>query len=544
MLAWLYSFAGSRVRCVLSRAEESSLRSIGGMSAFPAFLARYRSHRTPHSVTALSRLVSAAHGGTKTTHTEMAAFQQRRQQQQRDHLSEASPPLVDEPSTSSDLAADDGAVLLFGSRTSDNQATSASWSVIRPPRSVRTTSFTSSVGTSAYAATDTSGYGDDGAASSSLGSPLSFTQASLLPAHAGDGVFLTATASAGSLVMSDDTATEDSSAGDFSERDGRNDATTLFPSVYADINVVDSSSSDGGRGGPAFSAYSHISRRGGGGQAFSSSTTGGESFVSEVSEWALTEAALSTHRALAGDHVTPRLTRTENEEEEQEGSVGLTSGSEDQDHSAQPRQQRSITVTQAQAAASWEKEEQDWAQSAHALSAGFLPASRRPRRAPPPSSSYTRDPQAPLPITVLLPRPGSGSLRSLSPAGSVSARSRRSSSSLGGGAAASGGGVGGFKRRHRQAGTGRSSTSQKRSVAGAANLNTSADDRVGGRASLSGQALFLEQVAREEENRARRMTAILEQRREEVRLREAEAQVLFGAFFLLFASLETFLWSA
>ena len=61
---------------------------------------------------------------------------------------------------------------------------------------------------------------------------------------------------------------------------------------------------------------------------------------------------------------------------------------------------------------------------------------------------------------------------------------------------------------------------------------------------MSGQALFLEQVAREEENRARRMTAILEQRREEVRLREAEAQVLFGAFFLLFASLETFLWSA
>ena len=49
--------------------------------------------------------------------------------------------------------------------------------------------------------------------------------------------------------------------------------------------------------------------------------------------------------------------------------------------------------------------------------------------------------------------------------------------------------------------------------------------------SLSGQALFLEQVAREEENRARRMTAILEQRREEVRLREAEAQVLFGEYF-------------
>lgn len=458
----------------------------------------------------------------------MAAFQQRRQQQQqqRDHLSEASPPLLDEPSTSLDLAADDSAVLLFGSRTSDNQTTSASWSVIRPPRSVRTTSFTSSVGTSAYAATDTSGGGGDDAASSSLGSPLSFTQASLLPAHAGDGVFLTAAASAGSLLMSDDTATEDSSAGDFSERDGRNNAAALFPSVYADLNMVDSSSSDDGRGGTAFSAYSHISRR----QTFSSSTTtGGESFVSEASEWALTEAALSTHRALAGDHVTPRLTRTEAEEEEQEGSVGLTSGSENDDHAAHPRQQQERLTTRAQATALEKEEQEDWAQSAHALSAGFLPASRRPRRAPPPSASYTRDPQAPPPITVLLPRPGASSLRSLSPAGSVSARSRRSSSSLGGAAAASGAGVGGFKRRHRQAGTGRSSTSQKRSV-GAANLNLGADDCVGGRASLSGQALFLEQVAREEESRARRMTAILEQRREEVRLREAEAQVLFGEF--------------
>jgi hypothetical protein len=461
----------------------------------------------------------------------MAAFQQRRQQQ-RDHLSEASSPLVDEPSTSSDFAADDSAVLLFGSRTSDNRATSASWSVIRPPRSVRTTSFTSSVGTSAYAATDTSGGGGDDAASSSLGSPLSFTQASLLPAHAGDGVFLTAAASAGSLVMSDDTATEDSSAGDFSERDGRSNAAALFPSVYADLNMVDSSSSDDGRGGTAFSAYSHISRRGGGGggdrQAFSSSTTGGESFVSETSEWALTEAALSTHRALAGEHVTPRLTRTE-----EEGSVGLTSGSENDDHAAQPRQQQRLP-TRAQAIA-LEKEEQDWAQSAHALSAGFLPASRRPRRAPPPSSSYMRDAQAPPSITVLLPRPGSSSLRSLSPAGSVSARSRRSSSSLGGAAAASaGGGVGGFKRRHRQAGTGRSSTSQKRSVVGAASVKSGAADNraaVGGGVSLSGQALFLEQVAREEENRARRMTAILEQRREEVRLREAEAQVLFGEYF-------------
>lgn len=519
---------------MLSRAE--SLRSIGSAAAFPAFLARYHSHRTPHSVTAhtVVKLVSAVHerGSLRTA---MAAFQQRRQQQhQRDHLSEASPPLVDEPSTSSDLAADDSAVLLFGSRTSDNQATSASWSVIRPPRSVRTTSFTSSVGTSAYAATDTSGGGGDDAASSSLGSPLSFTQASLLPAHAGDGVFLTAAASAGSLIMSDDTATEDSSTGDFSERDGRNNAAALFPSIYADLHMVDSSSSDDGRGGIAFSAYSHISRRSGGGGDRQAS--GGDSFASEASEWALTEAALSTHRALAGDHVTPRLTRTEENEEEEQGSVGLTSGSEhDEDHAAKPRQQQRSTTIQAQAAAAaLEKEEQDWAQSAHALSAGFLPASRRPRRAPPPSSSYTRDPQAVPPITVLLPRPGSSSLRSLSPAGSVSARSRRSSSSLGGAAAASGaggggGGHGGFKRRHRQAGTGRSSTSQKRNVV-AASAPGGADDcvAVGGRVSLSGQALFLEQVAREEENRARRMTAILEQRREEVRLREAEAQVLFG----------------
>jgi hypothetical protein len=43
-----------------------------------------------------------------------------------------------------------------------------------------------------------------------------------------------------SLTVAAAAATEDSSAGDFSERDGRSNAAALFPSVYADLNMVDS----------------------------------------------------------------------------------------------------------------------------------------------------------------------------------------------------------------------------------------------------------------------------------------------------------------
>lgn len=455
----------------------------------------------------------------------MAAFQQRRQYQ-RDHLTDASlsPIDVDEPATSSDLAADDGAVLLFGSQTA---TPSSSWTVVRPSQSVRTTSFTSHASSSirsadeAYA-TDTSA-GGDADAPSSLGSPVSFRQASLLPAHAGDGVFFTASASAGSLVMSDDPATEDS--GDFSEREGggAHSPRTLFPSVYADLHVTDSSSDDGA----AFSAYSFVPGPLGSRprQVVSSSIVGrrgAESNGSETSEWALTEAALSTHRALAGDRDVGRL-RSE------EGSVAFTSTSASEPEIGQTQSERGPqqfkqrqrqeypASVRAQAGVLAEREDEEWAHSPLALSAGFLPPSRRPRRAPPPSTLAREAGTPPPPITLLLPR--GSSLRSLSPAGSISARSRRSSSSLGAAAAAVAVGAGtgvAFKRRHRQAGTGRSSTSQKRSTGG------------GGGVSLVGQALVLEQIAREEEDRARRMTAILEQRREEARTREAEAKLLFG----------------
>ncbi|GAA5881853.1 hypothetical protein JCM3774_003059 [Rhodotorula dairenensis] len=459
----------------------------------------------------------------------MAAFQQRRQHQ-RDHLTDASlsPVDVDEPATSCDLAADDGAVLLFGSQSA---TASASWSVVRPPRSARTTSFTSSRASSSFPSADDQAYATDTSADapSSLGSPVSFRQASLLPAHAGDGVFFAASASAGSLVMSDDTATEDS--GDFSERDagiGAAPVHALFPSVYADLHVTDSSSDDGGGGGATtFSAYSFVASADRQRHTASSTTYRGGtgSLMSDTSEWALTEAALSTHRALGGDRDDVGYPRAEDEDR---GSVAFTTSTSESESNQvqvgrdsrqlyqqqQRRQERSASV-RAQALGSAEREDEDWAHSPLALSAGFLPPSRRPRRAPPPSS-FVREGEGPPapPITLLLPR--GSSLRSLSPVASLSARSRRSSSSLGGSAVSATGGVGSgiaFKRRHRQAGTGRSSTSQKRSAGGV---------------SLVGQALVLEQIAREEEDRARRMTAILEQRRDEAKTRDMEAKILFG----------------
>ncbi|GAA5977144.1 hypothetical protein JCM10908_004872 [Rhodotorula pacifica] len=454
----------------------------------------------------------------------MAAFQQRRHattahQLQRDLSGSAHDSSAEEASTSGDhLAADDGAVLLFGNESNTGSSHShiqdPAWSLIRPPRSARTTSFTSHATSSSMASesVDDLTSADEVHTGSSVGSPVSLRQASLLPAHAGDGVFFTDAHSAGSLVQSSgDDETDD---GFTSEGGGGAAAAPLFPSIYADIrsrNAVDSSD-DGAARSTTFSAYSHVQRH----SASSGGQAGGS--VSDASEWALTEAALSTHRALARQTRRGRTRARDEEEEEDGGSVLLTCGSENEALQTNARQSQRHLAPAQTAAARREEEEEDWAHSPLALSAGFLPPSRRQRRAPPPSSASARD--AARPITLLLPPLGS-SLRSLSPAGSLSTRSRRSSSSLNSAAAA---GTTGFKRRHRHSGTGRSSTSQKRSANGAISVEAG----LAGGVSLSGQALVLEQIAREEEDRARRMTAILEQRREEVRLREAEAKILFG----------------
>lgn len=436
----------------------------------------------------------------------MAAFQQRRHApttaQQHDRAGSDAASLQDDGRSTSSLADDDGAVLLFASQA-------ASWNVVRPVRSERTTSYSSQVSGFSEVASPTEdergGDDDDDEFESSIGSPASFRQGSLLPAHAGDGVFFR---SASSLVQSDGTTrTADRGEGEI----------PLFPSVYADFH---DSSDDAITRSSAFSDYSHIGERSATRRRVLSSR-GSEAVIADSSEWALTEAALSTipHRhSLAGyqhnlaDHQRDDL---------EEGSAGLTSGSEAEEadagvvaRSAVPTRSKD-QPTRAQEEAVRQRrrqleEEEEWAQSPHALSAGFLAPSHRSRRPPPPSAAAAIPLQYPA---ILLP-PGNSSLRSRSPNSSL--RSRRSSSSLGaGGAAAAAASAHGFKRRHRHSGTGRSSASQKRSANG-------------GGVSLSGQAVVLERIAREEEDRARRMLAIVEERKELVRLKEAEARVLFG----------------
>lgn len=426
----------------------------------------------------------------------MAAFQQRR------HVSTAHAAGLSESSdasaceaTTSDLAADDDAVLLFAS-----QATA--WSVVQHPRSQRTQSFTSHASARSLTTT-TSGGGQSGAGeascedhASSLGSPASLRQAALLPAHSGDGVFFGAPGSVGPSDVDEEETTARQAA-----RDG-----ALFSSVYADLH---DSSDDGIARSSAFSAYSHIEPpRQVAGASLPAST-------SDSSEWPLTEAALSTIPSRPPVLRAARQRHQLRDDDEESAELTSDSGGEEgaQAHSG-ARSQRQVIATDRSAlevseatkrGAQDEQDEQDWAQSPHALSAGLFGPARRSRRPPPRSVA-----QELHPTTVLLPigiSPGN------TPASSV--RSRRSSSSAGGHSH-------GFKRRHRHSGTGRSASSQKRS----AHAVLKADPALG--ASLSGQAQVLEEIAREEEERARRMTAILEERREQVRVRDAEAKILFG----------------
>ncbi|BGP01750.1 hypothetical protein NBRC10513v2_005388 [Rhodotorula toruloides] len=408
----------------------------------------------------------------------MAAFQQRRQRPttHTDHLS---------PSQSSehlsDLAsADEAPVLLFGdaSTTTASSSTSAkdslahsSWAVLPTPpaRAQRTQSFLSSTSASSSVGGGARGAGED---SSSLGSPAYLQQGSVLPSHDGNGVF-----AAGSLVQS-----------------------SLLPSVYASAVIDFDSASDASDGRSASSV------------AFDALSNGTSASGRSATSWALTEEALSTlPSGAARRHASGRGRRAERrseglglslggddtwdaiegdtEDEDDAASAGFTSGSEGEEGEDSAARQARMAVE--------EKENDEWALSTLAMSAGLAPPPRsnttRRRRPPPPSSASQISP-------ILLSSPsGTSALRSLSPASG----SRFSH---------------GQKRRHRRAGARDSATgSQKRSNNGSV---------ISGR---PGQVNVLERVLIEEEERARRMREIVERRREEERLRKGEQSVLFGS---------------
>lgn len=406
----------------------------------------------------------------------MAAFQQRRQRAptHTDHLS---------PSQSSeylsDLAsADEAPVLLFGDASTTTASSTAtakdslahsSWAVLPTPptRAQRTRSFVSSTSASSSAGGGARGAGED---SSSLGSPAYLQQGSVLPSHDGNGVF-----AAGSLVQS-----------------------SLLPSVYASAVIDFDSASD------ASDARSRSS------VAFDALSNGTSASGRSAASWALTEEALSSlPSGAARRHASGRGRRRERhgeglglslgeddtwhavegdaEDEDDAASAGFTSGSEGEDGADDAARQARMAV---------EKENDEWALSTLAMSAGLVPPPRssatRRRRPPPPSSASHISP-------MFLPSPsGTSALRSLSPASG----SRLSH---------------GQKRRHRRAGARDSATgSQKRSNNGSV---------VSAR---PGHVNVLERVLVEEEERARRMKEIVERRREEERLRDVEQRVLFG----------------
>ncbi|BGO93321.1 hypothetical protein NBRC10512v2_005626 [Rhodotorula toruloides] len=408
----------------------------------------------------------------------MAAFQQRRQRPatHTDHLS---------PSQStehlSDLAsADEAPVLLFGdaSTTTASSSTSAkdslahsSWAVLPTPpaRTQRTQSFLSSTSASSSVGGGARGAGED---SSSLGSPAYLQQGSVLPSHDGNGVF-----AAGSLVQS-----------------------SLLPSVYASAVIDFDSASDASDARSASSV------------AFDALSNGTSASGRSATSWPLTEEALSTlPSGAARRHASARGRRRERrseglglslggddtwdaiegdaEDEDDAASAGFTSGSEGEDGEDTAARQARMAVE--------EKENDEWALSTLAMSAGLAPPPRssatRSRRPPPPSSASQISP-------ILLSSPsGTSALRSLSPASG----SRLSH---------------GQKRRHRRAGARDSATgSQKRSNNGSV---------ISGR---PGQVGVLERVLIEEEERARRMREIVERRREEERVRKVEQSVLFGS---------------
>ncbi|BGP09780.1 hypothetical protein JCM10049v2_005653 [Rhodotorula toruloides] len=408
----------------------------------------------------------------------MAAFQQRRQRPatHTDHLS---------PSQSSehlsDLAsADEAPVLLFGdaSTTTASSSTSAkdslahsSWAVLPTPpaRTQRTQSFLSSTSASSSVGGGARGAGED---SSSLGSPAYLQQGSVLPSHDGNGVF-----AAGSLVQS-----------------------SLFPSVYASAVIDFDSASDASDARSASSV------------AFDALSNGTSASGRSATSWALTEEALSTlPSGAARRHASVQGRRRERrseglglslggddswdaiegdaEDEDDAASAGFTSGSEGEEGEDPAARQARMAVE--------EKENDEWALSTLAMSAGLAPPPRssatRRRRPPPPSSASQISP-------ILLSSPsGTSALRSLSPASG----SRFSH---------------GQKRRHRRAGARDSATgSQKRSNNGSV---------ISGR---PGQVGVLERVLIEEEERARRMREIVERRREEERVRKVEQSVLFGS---------------
>ncbi|BGP49964.1 hypothetical protein JCM10450v2_005869 [Rhodotorula kratochvilovae] len=419
----------------------------------------------------------------------MAAFQQRRRQQPQHDPAQST--------TSDDWAqlaspSDDDPILLFDPPPALD---SSQWSVVAPPRGrpTRTTSFASTLSSSTAAS----------GPQSSLGSPSSLQQASLLPAHDGSGVFA-GPADAASLVQSD----------------------VLFPSVYASALGDPDATSD------ASSAFSHLppfARRDSHTSSTFSSFAGSDISSRASGGWALTEEALSSlptsgaqrshgrvrgggaggeHAFGAGDAHDEQLA-----DDEDGASAGLTSGSEEEGQEARegahclPLSARQAAV--ARAAAAQKQDEDDWAHSHLAMSAGILPPSRR-RRPLPNTSALSRSLVAAAAAAADVPvSPGvvTSALRSLSPVSS--ARSRFSNSS-------------GYKRRHRRAGGVRDGESKKRSSASVVPL----------------QSEYMEKLMREEEERARRMQDLLRLRREEEELRLAQDKVLFGSTVRAYMSIE------
>ncbi|GJN92793.1 hypothetical protein Rhopal_005831-T1 [Rhodotorula paludigena] len=425
----------------------------------------------------------------------MAAFQQRRREQ-RPALAASIGSASDEFFAPSALAASDEPLLLFPppAPLAQSADSSAGWAVVPPGRATRTVSYDSSA-----------------PSQSTTDSPASLREASLLPAHAGDGVFLESDAAA-SLVQSD----------------------ALLPSVYADPHSLSEGDYDDDGAllsGPDSSIRSRrpiLARRDSLASSSAASTfsSGLSSFDGE-SSWALTEAALSTlpttsaaTRFRAGQR-SSSLARIRTLDEEAEDadakSAGLTSGSEAENEPVATSNARSAQTVARHA----RQEDDDWALSPLALSAGILPPTRRRRQPPPPASSAlgrSLAAAAALHHSPLSPAVGSTALRSLSPVSSTRSRASARSS--------------GYKRRHRFAGAGRTgddpavAASQRRSSAGVQQHPHH----------FAGE--YAQRIMRQEEERARRMREVLEQRREEDKLREAQDKVLFGSAVRAYMSIE------
>ncbi|BGP18179.1 hypothetical protein JCM10213_009022 [Rhodosporidiobolus nylandii] len=395
----------------------------------------------------------------------MSAFQQRRQAPRSAPI--YSPPSSEHIASPLSPAGEDDAVLLFSPPAPPRPSLAdadSSWDVLFSPERGRGRRSASAAST-ASASTGTGGGG------SSVDSPESVQQASLLPAHDGTGAFFPAVES--SLVLSGDGDSSSSLASPplsassslpFSSTTRR----TRAPSILSRASDVSELGESWGRltEENLAAAHSGATPMAGGGAVFGSRAFG----------------------SVSGTGMGIAETDYMHGSEREEANIGFTSGSEEEEDAGANRLDAGANrlsragrhFSRARAAAgdvrslvsASASDESDWALSPAALSSGLLdPAHAR-------SSSRRRIPAS--------------SLSQSSPALSASGRSASS-----------------YKRRHRRAG-GRagSQSSQKRSA-------------VGG-----------EQGRREERERQARVKGVIEERERErmesEERRRAEEKMLFG----------------